>query len=172
MDKKVQDRINKLIEGNEKIVKLYDHDTSYTVGFNHYDTWIHNPLYSECYRFEVVPEEYYKEDFLDSSFVKSKWDEPFAGLYFRDFKDKNNSDKIYAVGVNDEVIILYRYSAEELTREGWDDTSEIVLASCLDEEIDLEVLTPYLSQDDIYEVISGYYEYCIMYKSKMLKFKK
>lgn len=163
-------RLQKLIEGNEKVIELYDHDTSFTVGFNYYDIWVHNPLYSECLRFEVDPVEYFGNDFLNSSFVKSKWYEPFAGVYLRDFTDKVDPQKTYAIGVNSEVITLYRHNLEFLTKYGWDETDEVISIVCYEvETIDLNELSSHISLEDIYEIVSCYYEYCIMHDSPMSK---
>lgn len=165
-------RLKKLIEGNEKVIELNDHDTSFTVGFNHYDIWVHNPLYSECLRFEVDPVEYYGEDFINSSFVKSNFDEPFAGVYLKDFADKFNPEKKYAVGVNSEVIVLYRHPSEILTKNGWDETDEIITIPCYNVDlIDLGEISSYINTDDINEIASCYYEYCIIHDSPMSKVK-
>lgn len=163
-------RLQKLIDGNEKVIELNDHDTSFTVGFNHYDIWVHNPLYSECMRFKVDPVEYYGDDFINSSFAKSKWNEQIAGIYLKDFSDKVEHEKKYAVGVNSEVISLYRHTSEFLTKYGWDERDDIVTIHCFDVlTINLDELASYISLDDIYEVVMSYYEYCIMHDSPISK---
>jgi hypothetical protein len=165
-----KEKVDMLIEGNEKIIELHNYDTSFTVGFNHNDTWIHNPLYSDCLRFEVDPIEYYGADFLNSPFVKSKWVEPFIDVCFKDFTDKLTPETKYAVGVNSEIIELYRHTSEFLTKYGWDERDVLVSIHCItDENIDLKELSSYLSKDDLIKVASGYYEYCMLNDSQVSK---